>query len=381
MKKQIVSLLILFDFLLVAVGCTLKPALSPSPDGNIGSATTPNTQGLNLPNNFSVMVDINAINPPAQVSRYLGNEIMANETALEKMLAERNPNGDYKINVMPKMLLIRDRNSKTYSRLINLARTIPQNGTHTYTPDGIIPADGMRADAQNGAMNNQDFRAWENIDNLPTLETSMRELQELFDAAGLKSITPVEAYALDAEVLKAHEIKALELQKQNQADEDGLEPYDWDTDDSCYLVIYTYNVDGIPLYYRENLHIDGRPVPLAYAYAFYGKNGLIGMEGYGLYEKVEEKATGAPLSAESMLESFLTELRDIIFEKGTKLTAFELCYLPVPTDGNTDLVPIWAFEVTLQGLERSIPDPYPRHIVFLYDAFSGEKYNVTSFIR
>ncbi len=146
----------------------------------------------------------------------------------------------------------------------------------------------MRADAQNGAMNNQDFRAWENIDNLPTLETSMRELQELFDAAGLKSITPVEAYALDAEVLKAHEIKALELQKQNQADEDGLEPYDWDTDDSCYLVIYTYNVDGIPLYYRENLHIDGRPVPLAYAYAFYGKNGLIGMEGYGLYEKVEE---------------------------------------------------------------------------------------------
>ena len=363
MRNRIALMPILLILFLAAVGCSPKPAVSPSPGSHTEPALTPSQQELDLPDNFSLAVDIEAISPPAQVSRYFGKDIIADEAAMRSILTERNPGGDYKISVQPRTLLLRDRNSKTYGRLINLARLIPGEGTLAYV--------------QNGAMNNEDFRAWESIDNLPPLETALSELKELFSAAGLENLTAVEAYALDSEVLKAHEIKFAELLDQNLAEgEAPYKVYDWGADDSCYLVIYTNQIDGIPLYYRKNLNIGNKVILLAYAYAFYGKDGLIGMEGYGLYEKGAAETTGDPLSVESILDIFLTDMRKPIHVPGTKLTAMELCYLPLPTEENVDLVPIWAFEVTSQGLDRPSPDPYPRTFVGLYDAFSGEIYDV-----
>lgn len=363
MRNRIALILILLLLFLAAVGCSTKPVFSPSPGNNTESALYLIQQELDLPDNFSVAVDIEAISSPAQVNRYSGISIAADEAAMRSILTERNPTGDYKISVKPRMLLIRDRNSKTYGRLINLATLTPGGGTLSYV--------------QNGAMNNDDFRAWENIEYLPPLETALGELRILFDAAGLENLTAVEAYALDAEELKAHEVKLAELRNQNLADGEELyEVYDWDTDDACYLVIYTNNIDGIPLYYRKNLNIGDKFVQCAYAYVFYGKDGLIGMEGCGLYEKGATVESDAPLSMEEIMDIFLADMRKPIHVPGTKLTAMELCYLALPTGENVDLIPVWAFEVTSQGLDRPIPDPYPRQFVCLYDAFTGEMCDV-----
>ena len=354
MKKSLLVFGITLILAIVLTECGKKP------DSINSDGTAQNNQGngaaqgqFDFPENLGCELDFSSIQVPEQLDRSTGIWITADEAALRKNLTERNPGGDYKISVMPRTLLIRDRNSETYGRLINLARLIPGEGTLFY--------------AQNGAMNNEDFRAWENIDGLPSAATVLGELKELFDAAGLENLTPAEVYALDPEALKAHEIKRAELFDQNLAE--GEEPYavyDWGADDACYLVIYTDNIDGIPLYFRQNLVVGDKAVPCAYAYAFYGKDGLIGMEGYGLYEKGLTEGSAAPLSVEKIMDVFLAEMREPIFVPGTKLTAMELCYLALPIGDYTDLVPIWAFEVT-------IPDPYPRTYVCLYDAFTGDR--------
>ena len=360
MKKSMLIFGLSLILAIVLIGCTKKPDPMPN-SGEPGQNTQGNgaAQGqFDFPENFSSELDFASIKVPEQLDRSTGIWITADETALRKILTERNPGGDYKISIMPRTLLIRDRNSETYGRLINLARLIPGDGTLFY--------------AQNGAMNNEDFRAWENIDSMPSVATVLGELKELFDAAGLENLTPAEVYAIDAEALKDHEAKRAELFDQNRAE--GVEPYevyDWNKDDACYLVIYTCQIDGIPLYYRKNLSIgnlnnESRFIPMAYAYAFYGKDGLIGMEGYGLYEKGLTEGSDAPLSVEKIMDVYLAEMRRLIFVPGTKLTAMELCYLALPIGDYTDLVPIWAFDVT-------IPDPYPRSFVCLYDAYTGER--------
>ena len=358
MKKSLPVFSLILILAIVLMGCAKKPGSTPNSGGTVqNDPESPAAQGqFDYPENFSCELDFASIKVPEQLDRSTGIWITADEAALRKILTERNPGGDYKISVMPRTLLIRDRNSETYGRLINLARLIPGEGTLFY--------------AQNGAMNNEDFRAWENIDGLPSAATVLEELKELFDAAGLENLVPAEVYAIDAEALKAHEIKRAELFDQNRAE--GEEPYavyDWGADDACYLVIYTDNIDGIPLYFRQNLVVGDKAVPCAYAYAFYGKDGLIGMEGYGLYEKGLTEGSDAPLSVEKIMDVFLADMREPIFVPGTKLTAMELCYLALPIGDYTDLVPIWAFEVT-------IPDPYPRNYVCLYDAFSGDRYDL-----
>lgn len=355
MKKNLPVFSLILILAIVLMGCTKKPGSTPNSGGTVqNDPESPAAQGqFDYPENFSCELDFASIKVPEQLDRSTGIRITADEAALRKILTERNPGGDYKISVMPRTLLIRDRNSETYGRLINLARLIPGEGTLFY--------------AQNGAMNNEDFRAWDNIDGLPSAATVLGELKELFDAAGLENLTPAEVYALDPEALKAHETKRAELFDQNRAE--GEEPYavyDWGADDACYLVIYTNNIDGIPLYFRQNLVVGDKAVPCAYAYAFYGKDGLIGMEGYGLYEKGLTEGSDAPLSVEKIMDVFLADMREPIFVPGTKLTAMELCYLALPIGDYTDLVPIWAFEVT-------IPDPYPRSFVCLYDAFTGDR--------
>ena len=362
MKKSLPVFGLTLILAIVLIGCAKKPGSIPNSGGTAqNDPESPAAQGqFDFPENFGSELDF-AIKVPERLDRSTGINITADEAALRKNLTERNPSGDYEISVMPGTLLIRDRNSETYDRLINLARLIPGEGTLDY--------------AQNGAINNEDFRAWENIDSLPSAATVLGELKELFDAAGLENLTPVEVYAIDAEALKAHEAKRAELYDQTRAE--GEEPYavcDWGADDACYLMIYTDTIDGIPLYYRNNLsignlNIGNRFVPMAYAYAFYGKDGLIGMEGYGLYEKGLTEGSDAPLSVEEIMDVFLAEMRRLIHVPGTKLTAMELCYLALPIGDYTDLVPIWAFEVT-------IPDPYPRSLVCLYDAFTGEMCDV-----
>ena len=81
-------------------------------------------------------------------------------------------------------------------------------------------------------------------------------------------------------------------------------------------MIYTNNIDGIPLYFRQNLVVGDKAVPCAYAYAFYGKDGLIGMEGYGLYEKGLTEGSDAPLSVEKIMDVFLADMREPIFVPG-----------------------------------------------------------------
>ncbi len=356
-KKSLLIFSMILILAIVLIGCANQPGSIPnsgkSGQSNQDNSTTP--YQFNYPENFTSSVDFESVKVPERLDRYAGNCVTADEAAIRNILTEQNPNGDFNISisVSPKMLLIRDRNSETYGRLINLARLIPGEGTLFY--------------AQNGAMNNEDFRAWDNIDGLPSAATVLGELKELFDAAGLENLTPAEVYALDPEALKAHETKRAELFDQNRAE--GEEPYavyDWGADDACYLVIYTDNIDGIPLYFRQNLVVGDKAVPCAYAYAFYGKDGLIGMEGYGLYEKGLTEGSDAPLSVEKIMDVFLADMREPIFVPGTKLTAMELCYLALPIGDYTDLVPIWAFEVT-------IPDPYPRSFVCLYDAFTGDR--------
>ena len=360
-KKSLLIFSMILILAIVLIGCANQPGSIPnsgkSGQSNQDNSTTP--YQFNYPENFTSSVDFESVKVPERLDRYAGNCVTADEAAIRNILTEQNPNGDFNISVSPKMLLIRDRNSKTYSRLTNLARLIPGEGTLTF--------------AQNGAINNDDFRAWENLDNLPSVATVLGELKEVFDAAGLENLTPVEVYALDAEALKAHEMKRAELFDQDLAEgEDPYEIYDWGTDDSCNLVIYTNRFDGIPFYYRQNLVIGDRFIPMTYAYAFYGKDGLIGMEGHGLYEKGVIEGSDAPLSVEEIMNVFLADMRELIHVPGTKLTAVELCYLALPIGDYTDLVPIWAFEVTSQGLDRPIPEPYPRQFVGLYDAFTGD---------
>ena len=358
MKKSLPVFGLILILAIVLMGCANKPGIKGKTDPN--DPGNPAAQGqFNYPENFSSELDFSSIKVPERLDRSVGIGMHADEAAIQKLLAERYPKGDYQISAASGMLLIRDNNSETCSRLIDLARLTPGVGTVDYI--------------QYGAKNNDDFRAWEDIDVLPPLETVLGELAELFESAGLTNLTAAEAYAIDAEVLQAHEVKHAELFDQNLAE--GETPYavrDWGKDDACYLVIYTCDIDGVPLYYRKNLVLGEGRVPCAFAYAFYGKDGPIRMEGCGLYEKGLTKGSAAPLSVERIMEIFLADMRQLIHVPGTKLNAMELCYLALPIGDYTDLVPIWAFEVTLQDLNRPIPDPYPRSFVVLYDAFTGD---------
>lgn len=362
MKKSLPVFGLILILAIVLMGCAGKPDTIPDP-----GKTDPNDPGnpaaqgqFDFPENFSSDLDFASIKVPDQLDRSAGIRMNADVDAMRKILAKRYPKGDFQISAGPGMFLIRDRNSGTDSRLIDLARLTPGVGTIDYI--------------QYGAKNNDDFRAWEDIDGLPPLETVLGELAELFEAAGLADLTAVEAYAVDAEVLQAHEAKHAELFDQNLAE--GEAPYevrDWGKDDACYLVICTCDIDGVPLYYRKNLVLGEGRVPCAFAYAFYGKDGPIRMEGSGLYEKGLTKGSAAPLSVEKIMDIFLADMRQLFHVPGTKLNAMELCYLALPIGDYTDLVPIWAFEVILQDLNRPIPDPYPRSFVALYDAFSGDR--------
>lgn len=360
-KAFITCILIL---LLVSIGCSSLSTGNNIPDGIHSLEGSPIQYQIEMPQNFQMAVDIQSVYYPKEVRRYARETAESSEQSIKDMLSKQNSAGVYRINIQNRAILVRDTNSKTYSRLINLSRTTPGVGTQT--------------NAFNGAINNEDYRMWADLEGLPPLEGVLKKLDELMISSKLEGFVAIEAYALDAATLKTHDLILAQYRNSHLAE--GVTPYlpyDWTEDDSCYLIIYNYQVDGIPVFYQKNLSYGKEIIPLTYAYAFYGKEGLICLEAYGLYGTMHEESFAIPISVTEILNVFLSEIKTTIQVEGTELFSIELCYLPEISKEGVHLIPIWTFEVSYPNSEAGKvgQDLYNRS-VYIYDAISGEKYDV-----
>lgn len=352
MRKKLtffIALVVLLSF----CGCTEKEAMPVATDNSSLSS-------MELPQNFSMAIRPEAITAPAAVKRYVGNPIRVNEEMLASVLNDFWPGKDFRIKCTEHGFSVVDTDSNARKRMPLVARDYPGENTAVY--------------AFGGALNNNDFIAWGDLDGLPPLSVVLDRIDVLFSAAGLEELRPVEAYAMEASVLAAHD--ALLTEQHNSVKSEGeapMEVFPWSEEDSAYLILYASILDGLPIY-TKSLTLGREVVEGSYVCAVVSAEGLLELRGVDLYALGEAQAPETCMRPQEALERFLQDMRKAIHREGTELVSMELCFLPIPKGGEkTELHPVWVFET---GTPRDNPveghvDPIA-YEKYLYEAVTGD---------
>lgn len=352
MRKKLTiffALVVLF----ASCGCAEKEALPVTSDN-------PSLLSMELPQNFTIMIRPEEITAPSAVKCYIGDPLKVNEEALASALNDFWPGKDFRIKCTEHSFSVIDTDSNARKRLPLVARDYPGKNTAVY--------------AFGGALNNNDFIPWGDLDSLPPLSDVIDRIDVLFSAAGLDEFRAVEAYAMEASVLAAHD--ALLTEQHNSVKSEGeasMEVFPWSEDDSAYLILYASILDGLPIY-TKSLTLGREVVTGSYACAVVSAEGLLELRGVDLYALGEAQAMETCMHPQEVLERFLRDMCKAIHREGTELVSMELCYLPIPEGRDkTELRPIWVFET---GTPRDNPeeghvDPIA-YEKYLYDAVTGD---------
>lgn len=210
---------------------------------------------------------------------------------------------------------------------------------------------------------------------------ALAEVKETFKAMGFPEVAVAEAYSLDLETIKAHDL----LYSEHRTEEE--KEYDWSKEDESYLFIFQQLIDDIPLVdigWVENTGMPGQDkapfheIGNTTSTALYSKDGIIDLTAYNFVDDIESSEAQSLISQTKALKLLIDSYLDILLERETAVTSMALNYVTI-LKGNDhyELIPAWIFEIS-EAEEWDDPvdgtiTPYHDYHYFVVNAITGEQ--------